>query len=253
MKITDYYEPVEIGSKIVLINPTNSFSSGTTLEVIEFLDGDPNKIIVKGLLPGGWIKTNSVKRIMKKLRNKTLLEIIIDSPHPVDDYYSLEGAYMAQYLKSIPLDQNKAGFANFNSHSNSYIGYQFNGNSVKLYHKNLEFQSKPIYSSPNVKFRYSDSTSLTMGLKDQELELNLLIELTKRIKESFNWEGSQIVNEKMCQLLTDGIVYNGKIKSGTEAYKVSVRMDYRNFDLIVEDKVIIPGKQMTIIVPSTKV
>ncbi len=77
MKYNDFYKSVAIGSQVTLINSTNNFNKGDNVVVTGFIDNDPDKIIVEGIAPGGWIPSKKVKKELLPIRFMTPLEMMV--------------------------------------------------------------------------------------------------------------------------------------------------------------------------------
>lgn len=75
---TNDKQDLQIGDRIVILKNIESIKINTEKEIIGFLDDDKGKIIVEGLLPGGWINNEHVHKIkdLHEWRVKTLLEIV---------------------------------------------------------------------------------------------------------------------------------------------------------------------------------
>lgn len=78
------------GDKIIIINDTQSFKKETEKEIIDFIDNDKDKILVEGLLPGGWLKSVNVIKLIdyKTLRVKSIMELLQQFE---DKYVTLAG------------------------------------------------------------------------------------------------------------------------------------------------------------------
>lgn len=91
-------EKLEKGDRIILLRGIQSIKENEKVTIKEFLDDNNEKIVVDGLLPGGWIDSSKVMKIRetKNFRTKSLLEIMYEYGS------SLSGAGMD--LKLLKLD-----------------------------------------------------------------------------------------------------------------------------------------------------
>lgn len=71
---------VEIGKSYIICKKTQSYAAGDIKTVIDFVDGDSNKVILADTKPGGWIDSKNLAEIidLSKYRLKTLREICAD-------------------------------------------------------------------------------------------------------------------------------------------------------------------------------
>lgn len=69
---------LNIGDKIILIQDTTSLKEGDVREILAFLHDDKSKIIVDGVISGGWLSSDKVEKVVDvtKIRFMTCLEIM---------------------------------------------------------------------------------------------------------------------------------------------------------------------------------
>lgn len=81
MKYEELVKPLEPGVELTLITKTNSFEPGDRTTLIGFVDGNPNKLILDGCIPGGWVKGSAVQRDFLPVRLMTCLEGMLNVLH----------------------------------------------------------------------------------------------------------------------------------------------------------------------------
>lgn len=81
----DYITPVNttlvIGDEVIVNHDTTSIDAGSIRTILAFLNGDPNKIVLEGVISGGWITVDKLTKSinLEKTRVKTCLEIMYES------------------------------------------------------------------------------------------------------------------------------------------------------------------------------
>lgn len=70
---------LKVGDKILITRDTQSLKQGDKKEILSFLNDDPNKIIVEGIIPGGWLKSSFVSKLvdLSEFRFKTFSELVL--------------------------------------------------------------------------------------------------------------------------------------------------------------------------------
>jgi hypothetical protein len=70
----------EIGDEVVLKSSTTSLDKGHKGKILDFYDDGRKKLVVEGVIPGGWIDSTKVFKLLDptKYRVKTLCELIRD-------------------------------------------------------------------------------------------------------------------------------------------------------------------------------
>lgn len=70
----------EIGDEVVLKSATTSLDKGYRAKIIDFYDDKQKKLVIEGLIPGGWVDSSKVFKLLDhtKYRVKTLSEFIRD-------------------------------------------------------------------------------------------------------------------------------------------------------------------------------
>lgn len=76
----DKFDLLEAGDEVLLLRGTTTMKKGSRLKIKEFLDVKNKRIVTDGILPGGWISSDNVVKLIdpKKYRIKNLQEIIVD-------------------------------------------------------------------------------------------------------------------------------------------------------------------------------
>jgi hypothetical protein len=69
---------MEIGDFVIVLEKTTTLKQGDEKQIIDFLCGDKNKIVLDGIIPGGWIEPRKlVKKIdISNLRIKKAIELV---------------------------------------------------------------------------------------------------------------------------------------------------------------------------------
>lgn len=106
----DTFDLLECGDEVILLNSTTTLKRGSRLKIKEFLDTKRKKIVTYGILPGGWINSEHVVKLIdpNKYRIKNLQEIILDFGI---DFYNIIGinkfvfSIMGRALSELKFEQ----------------------------------------------------------------------------------------------------------------------------------------------------
>lgn len=78
--LEDKNNDLKIGDVIIITQETNCMKVNTEKQITGFVCDDPDKIIVEGIFPGGWISKSKITRkiLIEELRLATILELVYE-------------------------------------------------------------------------------------------------------------------------------------------------------------------------------
>lgn len=78
--VDDIKEEFNEGEKVILNKETISLRKGTKTVIKGFINDDKNKIVIEGIIPGGWVTSTSLTKIIdiEKYRIKKAIELLKD-------------------------------------------------------------------------------------------------------------------------------------------------------------------------------
>lgn len=93
-------EILVIGDPVILTSNTTSLKRGEKATILSFVEDDPNKPVIKGIIPGGWINPSKLcKQIdLKKNRVKSAIAIFAKES---TSFLSICGAYTNIFGKTL--------------------------------------------------------------------------------------------------------------------------------------------------------
>lgn len=91
------------GDEVIMAKETTSLKKGVKTKVKGFVDGDERKLIVEGVIPGGWIRPENVIKVinLEKYRMKKAIELVRDFGFKFTDMFDLNHALYFMFGKKL--------------------------------------------------------------------------------------------------------------------------------------------------------
>ena len=166
MNKDDILLPIKEGSKVKLNRNTTSFRKGDEVEVLAFRNGNPDELIVKGVLPGGFLKSNSFERKLGQARHMTMLELLTYHRDMVniagfpgygssnDQRFLLEGRQLEpSHMRDITYGLDDA----------QYLSYICGSSRININLKFLAPPTQPLLRTSNVELRMGEHTGFAFA------------------------------------------------------------------------------------------
>lgn len=192
---------INIGDTVIVIKPTTSLEDGAERVVLDFLCDDKNKIVVEGVIPGGWLDaTKVVKKInISKLRIKKVIEIIEERGLCFPNHIIFH-----EHMKSIT-GKNLSDLSTYQRGKNIYVGQYPKGKLL-----DSQFISDKEYEP--IELRIASNPTNTSPIKRNASADGLLKILGKSLIELMNIKPEE-EEQKLIGLVFE-YINSGRIKVG---------------------------------------
>jgi hypothetical protein len=162
--------PVEIGDEIFLLKNTQSLKEGEIKKITGFVNNDKSKILVEGILPGGWINICNVT-ILKNPENfrfRTLGELMFNNGGV--RCWGIIPNMNEKVFKSIPFGKPLKDVKAFRHDGDLYFEYKVENDKTKVFKINdclIENLDSPIRNY-DVFIMNKEQMHLTLGTTDHK-------------------------------------------------------------------------------------
>lgn len=237
MKYEEIFSPVVEGSKVILAKPTTSFKVGETVEVIGFRDDDPNKLIVKNILPGGYIPVSHIKQLNVPIRHLNCFEGLLTHPEFTDlpDYGKI-GESLLVYAEAI----QETAIITSVKENNSIKIITSNGSVNWISLDWVTLLDKPTISTRNYTLKINTENleiypEITSKYKDT-------IEKTiKNSLQSVKWTNSEIIAKIFNTNFRSAMDYKMVCTVGNQNVIVRVLYNWKVMDWYKDNKLVRPA------------